>query len=85
MLSAAKHLSAQRDRPSCLFASLRASVAQGDSGGAYFIIRLIFCNWIIGAGRDKSAPTARLLTTFSYARETAGKSRLLSFVLQLLY
>jgi hypothetical protein len=30
MVSAAKHLSAQRDR---LFASLRASVAQGDSGG----------------------------------------------------
>ena len=58
MLSAAKHLSAQRDRP---FASLRVTVrtlpvrssstcsarqtlrcAQGDSGGADFIIRLIF-------------------------------------------
>lgn len=33
-------------------------------------------------GADKSAPTARLLATFSYACETAGESRLLSFVLQ---
>ena len=58
MLSAAKHLDAQRERPfaaaqgdkkgpsrqtlRCLFASLRASVAQGDSGGADFIIRIIY-------------------------------------------
>ena len=34
MLSAAKHLVAQRDRP---FAA-----AQGDNGGADFIIRIIF-------------------------------------------
>ncbi len=42
MLSAAKHLSAQRDRP---FAALRACPERsewGDSGGADFIIRLIF-------------------------------------------
>ncbi len=37
MLSAAKHLSTQRDRP---FASLRVTV--GDSGGADFIIQIIF-------------------------------------------
>ena len=57
MLSAAKYLVAHGARPfaaaqgdkkgpsrqtlRCLFASLRASVAQGDSGGADFIIRLI--------------------------------------------
>ena len=42
MLSAAKHLSAHRDRP---FASLRACPERsewGDSGGADFIIRIIF-------------------------------------------
>ncbi len=42
MLSEAKHLAAQRDRP---FAALRASSERsegGDSGGADFIIRSIF-------------------------------------------
>jgi len=42
MLSEAKHLTAQRDRP---FAALRACPERsegGDSGGADFIIRSIF-------------------------------------------
>jgi hypothetical protein len=42
MLSAAKHLSTERDRP---FAALRACPERsegGDSGGADFIIRSIF-------------------------------------------
>ena len=38
MLSAAKHLSAQRDRPS----TVTPSAAKGDSGGADFIIRIIY-------------------------------------------
>jgi hypothetical protein len=52
MLSAAKHLSAQRDRP---FAALRACPERsegGDSGGADFIIRRIFWKSII-EGRAK--------------------------------